>query len=135
MRRREEGNGILGCTDSPPSSGLLSALLLLLPPPPPSPLPSSVRKPPAVLSGNQISHLSSACCAGMSRPHYPAHYAPLLFPNINTISPMPLSVSPFASSSPALSISASLSVSVSASQAPLPPPSQGPRWTIKGPMM
>ena len=55
-------------------------------------LPSSIRKPPAVLSGNQISDLSSACCAGTSRPHYPPHYPPLLFPYINAISPMPLSL-------------------------------------------
>lgn len=44
--------------------------------PPLSPLPPplfSFRKPPAVQTRNQISHLQFGCCTGMSWPHYPPH--------------------------------------------------------------
>ena len=74
-------------------------------------------------------------------PHYPAHYTPLLFPNINTLSPLSLSVSlflPFFSSvshSQFLSLFLHISLSLFLPLKLPPCPQRDPQSTIRGPVM
>lgn len=120
----DEGKGILKYLHPLSSSGLSSVLPILtfvsLP---------QAGNPQRLLSRNQISHLLSACCTGMSRAHYPAHYTPLLFPNINAVSPrLCLSLPPLFSN---LSLSITLYVSAS-HPLPLHPDTEVHSWPLEG---
>ncbi len=123
MQRGNEGKGAEMWGGGQRNSGMQTLLPPLASSQPSPPLLYSVRKPPAVLSGNQISHLESACCAGMSRAHYPAHYTPLLFPNTNTISPMSICLSLPLFFPRTLTHSVSSSLSCQFFYLALPPPS------------
>lgn len=129
--QNRQGGGAGGCGGGRGGGWRNSGMHRLPPPTTQTPHPALPQpgNPQRLSTGNQISHLQPACSAGMSRPHYPAHYAPPFIHQTqipSTLPPNPLDPQPPPYIFDCLPLSSaslfSPHDSLSAPPLPLPPP-------------